>query len=224
MPQFLSAAGITPSSTKTYTSSAILAALKAPRGVDVVIQCSDSALDEVWYFYNTQGSVQTGKFVPAGPDGSKSNCPSTGVKYLPKSGSSGGGGTTTTKTTSGGGTSPTGTPYSGKGTLAVTDNGKQTGCLISSGVWMVGATCATYTAAASGSGFTLTSSKGPCAVTSGVFGCASGNKAEVFTQAGGLLASGGDAKWYADSTPSGTTQVQVKTGSASQTITVAWAS
>ncbi|MCJ1477082.1 ribonuclease T2-like [Lambiella insularis] len=81
---FLEAAGITPSSTKTYTSAAILAALQKARGVTAVIQCSSGALDEAWYFYDVKGSVQTGTFVPENPVGSSSDCPATGVKYLPK--------------------------------------------------------------------------------------------------------------------------------------------
>jgi len=223
--KWLSDAGITPSTSKTYTSSAILAALKKNRGVDVSIMCKNGEYDETWYFYNTQGSVQTGKFVAANPDGSKSNCPATGIKYLPKSGG-GGGGTTTTKPTSGPTTtppSPTGTPWAGKGALAVTDNGAVKGGLISTGKWMVGATLGSITAASSGSGFTLTSSKGPCAVVSGAFSCASGNNAEVFTQVGGLLATNGQAKFYADATPSGTTQVTVKTASSAKAITIVWA-
>ncbi|KAK4150721.1 hypothetical protein C8A00DRAFT_36662 [Chaetomidium leptoderma] len=44
-------------------------------------------LDELWYYYNFQGSVQSGTFYPANPVSSGSTCPSTGIKYLPKSGS-----------------------------------------------------------------------------------------------------------------------------------------
>lgn len=64
---FLSAAGIVPSTTKTYTSAEILAALAKPRGVQVSIQCKSGALDEIWYFFDVRGSVQTGTFVPAEP-------------------------------------------------------------------------------------------------------------------------------------------------------------
>lgn len=65
---WLSNAGIVPSSTATYTSAAILAALKAPRGVTAVIQCaSTNQLDEIWYFYDVKGSVQSGTFVPVNP-------------------------------------------------------------------------------------------------------------------------------------------------------------
>ena len=65
---WLANAGIKPSSTKTYNSSAILAALKAPRGVTPVIQCANKVeLDEIWYFYDVQGSTQTGWFIPTNP-------------------------------------------------------------------------------------------------------------------------------------------------------------
>ena len=65
---WLSNAGIVPSSTATYTSAQILAALKAPRGVNAVIQCANTnQLDEIWYFYDVQGSVQTGTFIPTNP-------------------------------------------------------------------------------------------------------------------------------------------------------------
>lgn len=65
--KFLSDAGITPSSTKTYTSAEILAALKAGFGYDVIIQCSSSTLDEIYYSYNVRGSIPSGTFVPVNP-------------------------------------------------------------------------------------------------------------------------------------------------------------
>ena len=65
---WLSDAGIVPSSEDTYTSAEILAALKTPRGVTAVIQCEDTnELDEIWYFYDVQGSVQNGTFIPTNP-------------------------------------------------------------------------------------------------------------------------------------------------------------
>lgn len=65
---WLANAGIVPSNTATYTSAAVLAALKAPRGVDVVIQCANTnLLNEIWYFYDVAGSVQSGTFIPTNP-------------------------------------------------------------------------------------------------------------------------------------------------------------
>ncbi|KAH7150154.1 ribonuclease T2-like protein [Dactylonectria estremocensis] len=87
LPTFdwLEEAGIEPSDSKTYTSSEIQAALEAQHGAAVTLGCSGSNLNEVWYHFNIKGSLQEGKFVAAAPDGSKSSCPSTGVKYAPKS-------------------------------------------------------------------------------------------------------------------------------------------
>ena len=70
---WLSTAGITPSSTKTYTLAQILAALKTPRGVSAVVQCENTnQLDEIWYFYDVKGSVQSGTFVAVNPSTSPS--------------------------------------------------------------------------------------------------------------------------------------------------------
>lgn len=83
----LAAAGITPSSSKTYTSAEIQAALTKVTGYEVVLGCSSGKLNQAWYSYNVKGSVQTGEFVataPAGKSG-RGTCPSTGIKYLPKS-------------------------------------------------------------------------------------------------------------------------------------------
>ena len=66
--EWLSEAGIVPDSSKTYTSAEILAALKKPRGVGVAIQCENTdEFDEIWYFFDVQGSTQTGKFIPTNP-------------------------------------------------------------------------------------------------------------------------------------------------------------
>jgi len=81
---YLSAAGIVPSSSKTYTLAAINAALQKARGVSAVVQCSDGALDEAWYYFDVMGSVQTGTFVPTNQVGGSSSCPTKGIKYLPK--------------------------------------------------------------------------------------------------------------------------------------------
>lgn len=210
---WLAAAGIVPSSTATYTTAQIQAAITAKRpGVTVTLGCSSSSLNEIWYHYDVRGSLQKGTFVAANPDGTKSTCPTTGIKYLPKSS---GGSTTTTKTTT---TTPTstaapGTPYSGKGTLNVVVNGQTNGCIISKGTWYTSGTCATFTAASSGSGFTLTSSKGACGIVSGALLCdTSVATATVFTSSSGNLAAGGNAGWSADGVASGSTQQTVYAG------------
>ncbi|KAJ4291177.1 Ribonuclease T2 precursor (RNase T2) [Kalmusia sp. IMI 367209] len=208
---WLAAAGITPSTTKTYTTAQIQAALTAKRpGVSVTLGCSSGALNEIWYHYDVRGSIQTGEFVAANPDGTKSTCATSGIKYLPKNGGS-------TPTTTGGstptGTSTPGAPFSGKGYLNVNVSGAQKGCIISAGTWYTSGTCATFTAATSGSGFTLTSSKGKCGVVSGAFTCGSSvSTATTFTSSSGKLAAGGNAAWSADQVASGSTQVTVYAG------------
>ncbi|TGZ85385.1 ribonuclease-like protein T2 [Ascodesmis nigricans] len=207
----LSSAGITPSSSKTYTASAIKSALQAAHGKAVTIGCKSGVFNEVWYHYNVRGSVATGEFVPAAPDGTKDTC-SGSVTYRPKSG----GGSTPTTTTTNTTPAPTSTSVpSGSGYLNAVTSGSSKGCLISAGTWYVSGTCATYTAAASGAGFTLTSSKGKCGVTSGKFVCSSSTTAAVFTLVGGKLAYNGVSTWYGSAVPSGTTQIDVYTTSAS---------
>jgi len=176
----LANAGIVPSTTVNYTLAQIQDALSAAHGFPVTVQCSSGLLDQIWYHYNVLGSIQTGTFVPTSPDGSKSNCAATGVKYVPKyqtaSPTSTGISTGTSMPTS------TAVPFVGKGFLQAYTSGLNKGCLISAGTWYTTGTCATYTAASvSEEGFTLTSSKGPCGVVSGIFTCAAGIAATLFT-------------------------------------------
>ncbi|RDL39626.1 uncharacterized protein BP5553_03966 [Venustampulla echinocandica] len=77
-------AGIVPSTSATYTSAKIQSALETAFGHPVTIRCQSKALNEIWYSFYVQGSVQTGNFVPTAPVGTTSNCPSSGVKYPPK--------------------------------------------------------------------------------------------------------------------------------------------
>lgn len=76
--------GIVPSTTQSYTSARIQEALSKKHGHPVTIRCHDGELDEIWYHYWVRGSVQTGEFVEAPPDGAKSSCPQVGIKYMPK--------------------------------------------------------------------------------------------------------------------------------------------
>jgi len=218
---WLANAGIVPSSSKTYTAAQIQAALKAGFGASVTIGCSSGALNEIWYSYYVTGSVQSGTFVPTNPVGTTSSCSSSGIKYLPKSGS----GTPTTTVSS-----PTSVPtggggtFSGSGYLNGIADGSQTGCLISAGTWYTGGTCATFTATSSGDGFTLKSSKGSCGITSGAFSCGSGVTATVFAASGEDLTYSGSTSFYADAVPSGSTQQTVYTSSKSTSVTFQWQS
>ncbi|KAH8655903.1 ribonuclease T2 [Xylariales sp. PMI_506] len=209
-------AGITPSSSKTYTSAAIIAALTKVTGKTPVILCSDSEFYQVYYGFYSNGPLTNSDFVATTITGASSNCPSTGVKYLPKSGSS-----TPTSTTSA--PNPTGTgTFSGSGYINAYYGGQQDGCLISAGTWYTTGTCATYTATASGSGFTLKTSKGNCGVVSGVFSCASGVTATVFTASGGKLAYGGSTSFYSSVVPTGSTQATVYTTAKTYSVSFEW--
>lgn len=94
-----------------------------------------------------------------------------------------------------------------------------------------------------GSGFTLASSKGACAVSSNEFTCASGNTATVFgvctrfpvscfgvrkanmlQASGGYLTYDGSTTFYASSVPSGSTQATVYTDEKSVSVKFKWES
>lgn len=216
---FLSDAGIVPSTSKTYTSAEIQAALsKNHDGMEVYLGCKSGALNEIWYFFNVRGTLQDGTFEPSAPL-ANSKCPATGVKYLPKRASSPSPTGTATHTTSGAAPTSTSGPFSGKGFLNVRVSGASKGCLISSGKWYVSGTCATYTAeAVSGnapraadesSSFTLKSSKGDCGILDGAFACGSGVEKGEFSADGGQLLYEGSANFTADGVPAGTKQVSV---------------
>lgn len=225
--QWLKDAGIEPSSSKTYTTSAIQAALAVNRpGVQVTLGCKSGVLNEIWYHYDIRGPLQTGEFVATDPDGTKSTCPSTGIKYLPKSGGSSPTATATSGAPQPTSTSAPGAPFSGKGYLNVLINGAKKGCIIGKGTWYTTGTCATFTAASQDSGFTLTSSKGKCGIVGGALLCdGSATSATGFTSVDGNLAAGGNQMWSADAVASGSTQATVYAGGDhKQTFSIAWQS
>ncbi|KAI0322989.1 ribonuclease T2-like protein [Amylostereum chailletii] len=216
---WLAAAGITPSSSKTYTLAQITSALKSASGVTPALSCSGTSINQISYYMHLRGSVIDGAFQLIDSPKS-SSCASTGLKYPLKSGSP-----TTTGTTSAGGSSPTGAP----GTLpskalihAVTSSGS-VGGLLSGGTWST-QTPGTYTISGSASSFTMSSSKGSCGVSSGKLSCGSGVSTTFSAVTSGsdlLLASGGSTAFSSDATPSGSTQQTVFTGSShSETFTL----
>lgn len=85
--QFLAHAGIYPSATRNYTYDEVMAALRAPRGVNATLECEDGALDSVYYTFFVKGSVADGLFVPGEPVGEGVGCPAS-IQYLPKNESS----------------------------------------------------------------------------------------------------------------------------------------
>jgi ribonuclease T2 len=184
-----------------------------------------------------KGSIIDGSFVSVDAV-TPGSCPSSGIKYLPKPG--GGEGTTTTPTTLVDTTPtpiPTGVPTSG--TISVLVSGTKTGGLLSLGTWST-QTPGRITVTESGSGFTLTSSKGKCGILSEKLTCGSNVTASVFTLvsrallghtqvfrndsvirslqttsgSNRLLTYEGSTAFTADSTPRGSTQVALFTGSA----------
>ncbi|KAJ9486995.1 hypothetical protein VN97_g6330 [Penicillium thymicola] len=141
--EFLTNAGITPSQTRTYALADIEAALEQAHGNPVTIRCRGGAINEIWYHFNIAGSLQSGEFVSAGPDGLKSNCPSRGIKYPLKHARH-----EPTHTTTIGHPEPTapGTPFTGRGNLIVERLNRKHGCIISYGTWFSSGTCATFRA------------------------------------------------------------------------------
>lgn len=81
--QWLADEGITPSSGNTYDSNKIKSILEAKHGAKVALGCRGNVLNEVWYYFNVKGSLQSGKFVATEPAGSSKKC-SGKVQYKPK--------------------------------------------------------------------------------------------------------------------------------------------
>lgn len=73
-----------PSSSATYTSAEIIAAISASFGQDPVLLCSDDALSSIYYGFYVNGPLLNEDFVPAAVIGESSTCPSSGIKYPPK--------------------------------------------------------------------------------------------------------------------------------------------
>jgi len=221
--QFLADAGIVPSTSQTYTSDEIIAALAVPRGVNATIACSNGALDEIWYYFDVAGSIQTGQFVASNPDGSKSSCPSV-VSYLPKDTSTSPTATSATaSSTFEAIPTPTGPPFVGKGYLNVHTGGRQNGCIISSGRWYTTGTCATFSVLEIDGGFALKSSKGNCAIVDNALGCAKNiQEPTVFSDVGGSLAFNDNTTFYATDVPRGWKQGTVYTTEESVPLTIIW--
>lgn len=82
----LSQAGIIPSTSQTYTLSDMQAAAQEAFGQYPSFRCSGSNLNEAWFDFETTGrSTNASAFTLVAPLASNTNCPSTGIKYNPKS-------------------------------------------------------------------------------------------------------------------------------------------
>jgi ribonuclease T2 len=209
----LAAAGIVPSRYQTYGLSDLVDAIAAAHGRDVTFRCRGSELQEIWYHYSVRGPLRhaspfnetlaaqsstTKMFVPADPDIAKSNCPSSGIRYLPKDHSRPTPPHGTPSHTSTSASHPTGTstPFSGRGHLIVRpvsskskrsdaqqplhESAATKGCLIKGGLWYASGGCATYLARSDPPHFphteqekdklfTLSSLYAPCAVIPSAF-------------------------------------------------------
>ncbi|KAH7916454.1 ribonuclease T2 [Hygrophoropsis aurantiaca] len=81
---WLAEAGITPTSDSTFTLEELLSALEAGSGgYTPALSCDDGALDEISWYFNLRGSIIDGEFVAINSPES-SDCPTTGIQYLPK--------------------------------------------------------------------------------------------------------------------------------------------
>ncbi|KAI0332882.1 RNase Gf29 [Cubamyces sp. BRFM 1775] len=208
---FLAQAGITPSTSVTYSLSALTDALKNATGVTPTLNCAGSSLSSIQWYFNLKGSLIDGEFVAIDAT-SKGSCKSSGIKYPPKTGGSS---STTTFVSA---APPGSLPSAG------TIHASTTGGLLSTGTWST-QTLATYHFSGSTSSFTMTTSKGSCGVSDGSLTCGSGVTASDFSAvaSGGnlLLAYSGSTDFSSDDTPSGSAQETVYAGSShSQTFTL----
>ncbi|KAF9891110.1 hypothetical protein FE257_005046 [Aspergillus nanangensis] len=215
-------AGITPSYTDTYNLHEIQDALTKAHGAEVTVRCRGHSLNEIWYFFNVAGPLQTGKFVPSQPDGQTSNCPSKGLRYQPKIPRR----HEPTKTR--GPSEPTspGDPFSGRGNLVVSTMGQRRGCIISRGTWFTSGTCATFKSkTTSGDAFTLHSSKGMCGFADDLFTCGSHITTPAeFKVEDSKLSYRGNTTFFADKAPKGFVQSEIFASAEEHPIelTIAW--
>jgi len=77
--------GITPSKSATHTLASLTNAIRAESGFTPTFDCDGSTLDGISYYFNLQGSVIDGTFIQTDA-AEEGTCPSSGIKYPPKSG------------------------------------------------------------------------------------------------------------------------------------------
>ncbi|KAF9454204.1 ribonuclease T2 [Macrolepiota fuliginosa MF-IS2] len=202
---WLANAGILPSTSATHTLSSLTSALKSGSGVTPSLDCNGDTLNAASYYFNLKGSIIDGTFVAIDAPETGS-CPSSGIKYPPKSG--GTPNPTVSPTTSGG--------LPAKATINAIHSGSPLGGLLSLGTWST-QTLATFQISGTMSSFTMTSSKGTCGASGGTFSCGSGVASTTFSAVASgsslLLMSGGSTSFTSDGIPSGTTVFDVFTGS-----------
>ncbi|KAH8692666.1 putative ribonuclease T2 family [Talaromyces proteolyticus] len=212
LPSFetLSKAGIVPSHDETYDFADIQEALDAAHGAQVTVRCRRGALNEIWYHFNVAGRLQTGRFEPADAVGGGSNCPRSGIRYIPKKPAP------ThqphpTVTDAPGGPEPTGPVQTRKGNLRVYTLNQQRGCLISRGTWFTSGTCATFKAKDVTDGFHVESRRGPCGFVKDIFTCGHQirNPALFTINDNNILVYSGNSTLFADKAPKGHVQSKI---------------
>ncbi|KAA1112539.1 ribonuclease T2-like [Puccinia graminis f. sp. tritici] len=211
--EWLKAANIVPSATTTYNLDQLQEVAKQYTGQEAVWNCRGHVLNEVWWHFNTVGTVADGKFVHASPVGPRSTCPYKGIQYLPKGHSGGGGGGGGDHRPKHPGHQPGNPPSDRKHFIYVVDeHGQRNGCLISNGNWLSRATCASFSVSVGHDDKALLeirTRRGACAFEDSGFRCAKGLKSEGFEKNGDRLVYEGQEVFYSDKLPEGTTQVPI---------------
>lgn len=136
--EFLARHEIVPSHDETYELEDLRRAVwESSHGADVIFKCRNgNELSEIWYSFHVRGSLRDAKDLWQGnhqwntwvvtnpPNGEKTNCPATGIRYLPKRGTYEPSPTTTTHTHTATATAthtskPSSLPFTGKGRLLI---------------------------------------------------------------------------------------------------------
>ena len=175
--EFFAIHGIVPSHEKTYDLEHLNQAIKdSSHGAEATIKCRNhNELSEIWYHFNVKAELRNAMdrwhhdladtWKPTGPLGQTSNCPKTGIRYLPKNIEPSPTHTHVVPTATATATSIPGRPFIGRGRLLVkvVDGEEQddragifdalpegySGCLIRKGNWFAArslSSCAIFTA------------------------------------------------------------------------------
>ncbi|GMM36257.1 ribonuclease T2 [Saccharomycopsis crataegensis] len=186
--QWLAEAGIHPSVDVTYTKKQIEEALAEKFGATPFIKCNRfNGIQEIWYFNTKKGSLLEQNFIPL-PSLMDGKCPDEGIKFYPKGSL---------------GKEP---PRKGGPTRGYVKLDGQDGCLIRSGKWIIGGSCATYYLEdAPFGGHQLKSRNGYCSIskTDGSLICAKNIKPMQFQldKSTGFLGLNGKESWSTDKAP-----------------------
>lgn len=208
--EWLKFADIIPSTTTTYGLDQLQEVSRRHTGHEAVWNCRGHMLNEVWWHFNTIGTVADGKFVHAGPVGPRSTCPHQGIQYLPKGHSGGGGGDHDPKHPN----HPTHPSPSRQYFIYVVDSGgKRNGCLISNGNWYTRGTCASFAISIGHDDRSIlgvSTRRGPCSFVEGLsFKCSKRIKSDKFLKIGDHLTHEGQEVFYSSKLPDGRTQVPI---------------